>query len=112
MTVATFIPAQVNLNVAGATPTVIGGYVVPASTAGIVTAGTIANKTAGAGTVSVSIWNGSADIAFILYQAPIPANGSICFAGADAKWTLGAGQGIRFNCSVTADAVMGVMQVA
>ncbi len=112
MTVATFQPAQVNLNVVASTATVIGGYTVPAATTAIVTGGVITNKTANAGTVSVSIWNGASDIAFILNNAPIPGNGSISFAGADTKWTLGAGQGIRFVCNQTADAVMGVMQVA
>ena len=112
MTTATFIPAQVNLNVAASTPTVIGAYVVPASTAAIITGGVVTNKSGAAATLSVSIWNGSADIAFIVSGIALPAGSSFSFAGADAKWTLGVGQGIRFNCSQTADAVMGVMQVA
>jgi hypothetical protein len=111
MTVATFQPAQVNLNVAANTATVIGGYTVPTPAAAIVTGGTITNKSASAGTVSVTVWNGSADIAYILYQVPIAANGSVVFSGADSKWTLGTGQGIRFTCTQIADAVMGVMQV-
>jgi len=112
MTVATFQSAQVNLNVAASTPTVIGGYTVPASTAALITGGSVTNKSASAGTVSVTIWNGSSDIAYILYQQAIPAGATLFFAGADSKWTLGAGQGIRFTCTQVADAVMGVMQVA
>jgi hypothetical protein len=112
MTVASFQPAQVSLNIAASTPTVIGGYIVPGATAAIVTGGSITNKTGNAATVDVSIWNGASDIAFIYKTLPLAANATLLFAGADAKWTLGAGQGIRFNCTQTADAVMGVMQVA
>lgn len=112
MTTATFTAAQVNLNVVASTSTVIGAYVVPAATAAIVTAGTVTNKSGSPATLSVSIWNGSIDIAFIASGITLPANGTFSFAGADAKWTLGTGQGIRFNCSQIADAVMGIMQVA
>jgi len=113
MTVATFKPAQVNLNVTASTSTVIGTYVVPALTTAIVTAGSICNKsTTTDATVSVSIWNGTSDIAFIYQNQPLPKNSTLTFAGIDTKWTLGAGQGIRFNCTQIADAVMGVMEVA
>ena len=112
MTTATFIAAQVNLNVTASTSTVVGSYVVPAATTAIVTGGAITNKANAAATLNVSIWNGSSDIAFILYNQNMAAYETKFFAGPDAKWTLGAGQGIRFNCSQIADAVMGVMQVA
>ena len=112
MTVATFISAQVNKAVVASTPTVIGAYVVPGATTAIVTGGSICNNSASAGTVDVSIWNGSIDVAFILKAQPIAGNSTVFFAGADSKWTLGTGQGIRFNCTQIADAVMGVMQVA
>jgi hypothetical protein len=112
MTTATFIAAQVNLNVVANTATVIGAYVVPAATTAIVTGGVITNKSVSTATLSVSIWNGSTDIAFIASGISMPAGSSFSFAGADAKWTLGVGQGIRFTCNQIADAVMGVMQVA
>ena len=112
MTTATFIAAQVNLGIAASTPTVIGAYVVPAATAALITGGSICNKTASAATVDISIWNGASDIAFIYKAQPLPANSTLLFAGADSKWTLATGQGIRVNCTQICDAVMGVMQVA
>jgi len=112
MSTATFKSAQVSLNVSAGTPTVIGGYVVPASTSAIVTAGAITNKSASNALVDVRVWNGSSDIAYILYQVTVPPGASVSFAGADSKWSLGTGQGIRFNANQICDAVMGIMELA
>jgi len=112
MTTATFKSAQVSLNIAASTPTVIGGYVVPAATSAIVTGGCVTNKSASSATLDVRIWNGSSDIAYVLNQVTLPPYGSINFAGADAKWTLGVGQGVRFNASQICDAVLGIMELA
>jgi hypothetical protein len=113
MTIATVQPAQVSLNV-GTTPTVIGAYVVPGATTAIATGGSCANKTAGVIKVSVSVWNGSIDTAFILYQVIVPPNGTVFWAGNDSKWTLGAGQGFRVvsDTATSVDAVLGVTQFA
>jgi hypothetical protein len=113
MSVATIQPSQGSLNV-GTTPTVIGAYVVPGATTAICTGGSCANKAATTIKVSVSVWNGSIDQFFILYQVPIPAGGTIYWAGNDAKWTLGAGQGFRVvsDTATSVDATIGVVQFA
>ena len=112
MTTATFLSAQTSLNIAASTPTIIGGYTVPAATTAIITAGAVTNKSGSNATLSVTIYNGSSDIAYIANGINLPVNGTFVFSGADAKWTLGAGQSIRVNCSQICDAILGVMQVA
>lgn len=91
--------------------TILGGYVVPASTGAVITHLALANKSGASIIVSVTIYTGSADIVLVS-GAQVGVGDTLMALGENGRIVLQAGYSIRVLCTTASacDASMSVTQ--
>ncbi len=96
----------------GTSPTVIGGYTVPANTQTTVIGLTLANVSTSTVQVSASYYDGTTDT-YIVKNANVVPGGSIVVVGGNQKEVLEPTHGIRVVSSAASsvDAVMSILEI-
>lgn len=96
----------------GTTATRVGAYTVNAATSVTVIGLSVANTTGA--TVSANVYHSDGtNNTFIVYNAPVPAGGSLVAVGGDQKIVLTAGDGIfvQASAATSLDAIMSVLEI-
>ena len=97
----------------GLTPTRVGSYTVGSSTATTVIGLSIANVTGS--TISANVYHSDGtNNTFIVYNAPVPAGGTLVAVGGDQKIVLTTGDGIfvQSSAATSIDAIMSVLEIS
>jgi hypothetical protein len=98
----------------GTALTAVGGYTVPSdsSTTVVVVGLSVANTSATAVDVEVTLNDGSTDF-YLVKDAPVSAGSSLVVIGGDQKIVLESGHSIKVNSSASSsvDAVMSIMEI-
>jgi hypothetical protein len=110
MQTATLSGIQATANITTSLTT-IGSYIVPAATSAVISQLTLCNKTAGAVTVQVTLYNGTTDF-YVLYNYSLAANTSVNVIGLSGPIILPTSWSVRALCSAlsSVDATMSVTQ--
>jgi len=96
----------------GTTPTKVGAYTVGASTATTVIGLSIANTTTSAVNANVYHSDGTNNT-YVVYNAPIPAGGSLVAVGGDQKIVMITGDSIFVQSTVatSVDSILSVLEI-
>ena len=96
----------------GASPSIIGGYTVPASTTTIVIGLVCTNTTGSAITANVFLANASANT-YIVANAPISSGASLIPIGGDQKIVMITGDKIyvQSSAATSIDAILSIMEI-
>ena len=96
----------------GTTATRVGSYTVAASTSTTAIGLSVANTSAASISANVYHSDGT-DNTYIVYNAPIPAGGSLVAVGGDQKIVMVTGDGIFVQSTVasSADVILSVLEI-
>ena len=98
----------------GTALTAVGGYTVPAdsSTTVVVVGLSVANTSASAVDVEVTLNDGATDF-YLVKNAPVNYGSSLVVVGGDQKIVLESGHSIKVNSSASSsvDAIMSIMEI-
>ena len=98
----------------GTALTAVGGYTVPAdsSTTVVVVGLSVANTSASAVDVEVTLNDGATDF-YLVKNAPVNSGSSLVVVGGDQKIVLESGHSIKVNSSASSsvDAIMSIMEI-
>jgi hypothetical protein len=97
----------------GTSFTTVGSYTVPASTEVTVIGMTLANITSSPILADVSLWDGGAQLASLVKEAPIPSGGSLVVVGGDQKLVMEAGDAMRVKSDTASsiDVIMSILEI-
>lgn len=96
----------------GTSLTSVGAYTVPSSTEVTCIGLDLANRTSSQILVDATVNDGSNDT-YLIYQAPIPAGGSLIVVGGDQKVVLEVGDSIQVKSDTASslDVVMSILEI-